>query len=311
MQVYVNGEFVPREQAKISVFDNGYLFGDGVFEGIRAYGGRIFRLEEHIDRLFDSARAIWLAIPHSRQELMDICAETCAVNDLDDSYIRLVVSRGEGDLGLNPKCAGKPNVVCIAAQISLYPEEFLEKGLRMVTAATRRNYGEVLPPQVKSCNYLPNIMARIEAVNAGAHEAVCMSREGYVAECTGDNIFIVKDGIVKTPHHGTGLLRGITRKAVLEICERLGLPSQETFMNRWDLYTADEIFVSGTAAEVVPVSEIDMRPVGSGHQGPLTRRIREAFRKLVRNEGYPIRRAAAPSRPESACARDPLACGVD
>jgi branched-chain amino acid aminotransferase len=231
--VYVNGRFVPREEAKVSVFDNGYLFGDGVFEGIRAYGGRIFRLEEHIDRLFDSAKAIWLRIPGSHQEMMDICADTCAANGLDSAYIRLVVSRGEGDLGLDPRNAGQPNLVCIASQITLYPEEFIEKGLRVITAATRRNYGEVLPPQVKSCNYLPNIMARIEAVNAGAHEAVCMSREGYVAECTGDNIFVVKDGIVKTPHHGAGLLRGITRKAVLELCASLALPTQETFMNRW------------------------------------------------------------------------------
>lgn len=286
--VYLNGSFVPKDQAKVSVFDHGYLYGDGVFEGIRAYAGRIFRLEEHIDRLYDSAQAICLNVPLTRPEMAEVCAQTCARNGIEDGYIRLVVSRGEGSLGLDPQSAKEANVVCIASQIQLYPEEFIEKGLRLVTAATRRSYGEVLAPQVKSCNYLPNIMACLEARNAGAHEAICMSREGYVAECTGDNIFIVKDGILKTPHHGVGILRGITRKAVLEIAADLDIPAEETFLNRWDVYSADEIFVTGTAAELVPVTDVDARTIGDGVQGPMTRRLREAFHRLVRSEGYPI-----------------------
>lgn len=288
MQIYINGNFVPEEDAKISVFDSGYLYGDGVFEGIRAYNGRVFRLEEHIDRFYDCARAINLKLKESKEEVCRIVAETCAKNGMKDAYIRLVASRGCGDMGLNPATKKNPTVVCIACQISLYPEEEVKKGITVITAATRRNYGEVLAPQIKSLNYLPNIMARLEAHNAGAVEAVCMSREGYVAECTGDNIFVVKDGVVKTPHPGIGILLGITRKAVMEIVRGTGQEVQETFMNRFDLYTADEIFVTGTAAEVVPVSKIDGREVGSGKIGPVTAAIREKYIALVNSEGYPI-----------------------
>lgn len=288
MQVYINGKFVPEEEAKISVFDSGYLYGDGVFEGIRAYNGRVFRLEEHIDRFLDCARAISLRLGESKEELCKIVAETCAKNDMRDAYIRLVASRGAGDMGLNPATKKNPSVVCIACQIALYPEEEVKKGINVIVAATRRNYGEVLAPQIKSLNYLPNIMARLEAHNAGASEAICMSREGYVAECTGDNVFVVKNGVLKTPHPGIGILLGITRKAVMEIARGMNKEVQETFMNRFDLYTADEIFVTGTAAEVVPVSRIDGREVGDGKIGPITEEIRKRYMQMVQAEGYPI-----------------------
>lgn len=292
--VYMDGKFVEKEEAKVSVFDHGFLYGDGIFEGIRAYNGRVFRLEEHIDRLYDSARAIWLPISMPKKEMMEVVAESCRRNKLRDAYIRLVVSRGVGDLGLDPrKCHGNASVICIADKIALYPEEFYEKGLTVITAATRRNYGEVLAPQIKSCNYLPNIMAKIEAVNADAQEAVCMSREGFVAECTGDNIFIVKNGVLKTPHPAVGILIGVTRKMAMELACKQGYCVEETFMNRFDLYTADEIFLTGTAAEVVPVVRIDGRDVGEGKPGPVTKSIRGAFVKAVREEGYPIYPEAA------------------
>ncbi len=286
--VYVNGEFVPEGKAAISVFDSCFLYGDGVFEGIRAYNGRVFRLEEHVDRLYDSAQAIMLKIPTTKEKMCDIVARTCRENNLKDCYIRLVVTRGSGNMGLNPFTKSNPSIVCVATQIELYPEEFVNKGLKVVTAATRRTYGEILPPQVKSCNYLPNIMARIEAVNAGAQEAICMTREGYVAECTGDNIFFVKGGVIQTPDPGVGILLGITRKAIFDIADANDIPVKESFLTRFDVYTADEIFVSGTAAEIVPVREVDGRIIGEGTIGPVTKRIREQYQKLVSSEGYPI-----------------------
>ena len=287
--VYMNGKFVPKEEAKVSVFDHAFLYGDAVFEGIRAYNGRVFRLEEHIDRLYDSAKAIWLEIEMPKKEMMEVVAESCRQNNLKNAYIRLVVSRGVGDLGLDPrKCHGNSSIICIADKIALYPEEFYEKGLKAITAATRRNYGEVLAPQVKSNNYLPNIMAKIEAITAGCLEAICMSREGYVTEGTGDNIFIVKDGVLKTPHPAVGILKGVTRKAIMELAEQEGIPVEETFMNRFDVYTADEIFFTGTAAEVIPVVEVDSRKIGDGVPGPITRKLRSLFMDLVKKEGYPI-----------------------
>ncbi|ACZ19836.1 branched-chain amino acid aminotransferase [Thermanaerovibrio acidaminovorans DSM 6589] len=288
MLVYVNGELLPKDEAKVSVFDHGYLYGDGVFEGIRAYRGRIFRLKEHLDRLYDSAKAICLSVPLAKEEMREVCVKTCRANGIVDGYIRLVVSRGEGDLGLNPHKAPKPTVVCIAATIQMYPEEMVRRGLNIITAATRRSYGEVLSPQVKSCNYLPNIMAVMEALNAGAQEAVCMSREGYVAECTGDNIFVVKDRVVKTPHPSCGILKGVTRDAVIQLAREMGLEVEEGHLTRYDLYTADEIFLTGTAAEVVPVGRIDGRPVGEVVPGELTMQLREAFQQLVQREGHPI-----------------------
>lgn len=280
--VYIDGKFVPKEEAKVSVFDHAFLYGDAVFEGIRAYNGRVFRLEEHIDRLYDSARAIWLEIKIPKKEMMEIVAESCRKNNLKDAYIRLVVTRGVGDLGLDPrKCHGNASIVCIADKIALYPEEFYEKGLKAITAATRRNYGEVLAPQVKSNNYLPNIMAKIEAITAGCLEAICMSREGFVTEGTGDNIFIVKDGTLKTPHPAVGILKGVTRKAIMELAEQEGIPVEETFMNRFDVYTADEIFFTGTAAEVIPVVEVDSRKIGEGVPGPITKKLRKIGRAHV------------------------------
>lgn len=288
MEIYLNGKFCNEDEAKISVFDSGLLYGDGIFEGIRAYNGRVFRLEEHIDRFYDSAKAISLKLKETKPEMCKIVADTCARNKMRDAYIRLVATRGCGDMGLNPATKKNPTIFCIACQIALYPEEEVRKGITVIVPPTRRNYGEVLAPQIKSLNYLPSIMARLEAHNAGAVEAICMSREGYVAECTGDNVFVVKNGIVKTPHPGIGILLGITRKAVIEIAKDMGLPVEETFMNRFDLYSADEIFISGTAAEVVPVAKIDGREVGNGGIGPITEKIRDRYLKLVREEGYPI-----------------------
>lgn len=285
--IYVNGEFCPEEEASISVFDHGFLYGDGVFEGIRAYSGRIFRLEEHIERLYDSAKAIWLEIPMTREEMMEVCAESCRRNSLVDGYIRLVVSRGVGDLGLDPrKCSSGATIVCIAASVKAFPEELYEKGLKVITAATRRNYGEVLAPQIKTCNYLPNIMAKIEAITAGCFEAICMSREGYVSEGSGDNIFIVKNGVIRTPHTAAGILNGVTRKSVIEIGEKRGFKVEETFLNRYDLYTADEIFLTGTGAEIIPVIEIDSRVIGDGKPGPVSEKIRKDYHDIVRSEGY-------------------------
>jgi branched-chain amino acid aminotransferase len=288
MEVYLDGKFVPEEEAKVSVFDSGLLYGDGVFEGIRAYNGRVFMLKEHIDRLYDCAKAIAIKIEETKEEMCRIVLETCARNNMKDAYIRLVVTRGRGDMGLNPATKKHPSVICIACQITLYPEEEVRKGISVITAATRRNYGEVLAPQIKSLNYLPNIMARLEAHNAGAAEAICMSREGYVAECTGDNVFVVKDGVVKTPHPGVGILLGITRKAIFKIARDMGKEIDETFMNRFDLYTADELFVSGTAAEIVPVGVIDGRTVGKGGIGPVTEEFRKRYKEMVNSEGTKI-----------------------
>lgn len=286
MKIYIDGVFYPKEEAKVSVFDHCLLYGDGIFEGIRVYNGRVFRMEEHMERLWESAACINLKIPASQDEMKEIIAGTCRENGIADGYVRLLVTRGAGDLGLNPQKCPVASVICIAAQIQLYPAEFVEKGLRVITAATRRNYGEVLAPQIKSCNYLPNIMGVIEANNAGAQEAIFMTREGYVAECTADNIFVVKKGTLKTPHHGAGILRGITRGVVLELAERLAIPAEETFLNRWDLYTADEMFITGSAAELVPISEIDSRVIGG--MGPITRRLGEAFTEEAQTTGYPI-----------------------
>ncbi|MBN1332428.1 MAG: branched-chain-amino-acid transaminase [Synergistales bacterium] len=285
--IYVNGKFLPSEEAMISVFDHGFLYGDGVFEGIRAYSGRIFKLEEHMDRLYDSAKAIWMDIPLSKQEMMEVCAGSCRRNGIVDGYIRLVVSRGVGDLGLDPrKCDRGPTIVCIAATVEAFPEELYEKGLKVITAATRRTYGEVLAPQVKTCNYLPNIMAKIEAITAGMFEAICMSREGYVSEGSGDNVFIVKDGVIKTPHPAAGILKGVTRQTIIDLARSGNYVVEETFLNRYDLYTADEIFLTGTGAEIIPVIEIDSRIIGDGTPGPVSREMRKEYLELVRREGY-------------------------
>lgn len=286
--IYFDGQFVDQEEAKVSVFDHGLLYGDGVFEGIRAYHGRVFKLKEHIARLFESARHIALDPGLTREEMMEVVLETCRRNNLRDAYIRLVVTRGKGDLGLDPRKCPKPLIFCIAAQIQLYPEELYEKGLELVTVATRRNIPDALDPRIKSLNYLNNILAKIEAARAGAPEGLMLNKEGYVAEATGDNIFIVKDGHLYTPPAYIGLLEGITRNTVLELARRLGLSAEERVFTRHEVYAADECFLTGTAAEVIPVVQLDSRPIGDGRPGPVTRRLISHFRELTKTEGPEI-----------------------
>ncbi|MGM0471724.1 MAG: branched-chain-amino-acid transaminase [Bacillota bacterium] len=287
-KVYLDGEFVNKEDANISVWDHGLLYGDGIFEGIRAYNGRIFRFEEHIDRLYESAKAIMLDIPLSREEMEEAVIETLRVNDLEDGYVRLVITRGRGDLGLDPTFCETPTVIIIASDIELYPEEFYEDGLEVVTVPTRRNIPEALNPRIKSLNYLNNILAKIEANRAGVLEAVMLNNEGYVAECTGDNIFIIKDDKLITPPVHAGALKGIKREVVLEIAPKLGLETSEELFTRHDLYTADECFLSGTAAEVIPVVKIDGREIADGQPGDYTWDLIERFRERANNEGQEI-----------------------
>lgn len=286
--VYIDGQFLPEGEAKISVFDHGLLYGDGVFEGIRFYKERVFRLEEHIDRLFDSAKAIHLEIPATREEVCRIVVDTIAKNGLKDGYVRLLITRGVGELGLSPYRCKTASIVVIASTISLYPEEKYEKGLILATCATRRPTHDSLSPAVKSLNYLSNIMAKVEAMAAGAEEGVMLNSEGLVAECTGDNIFIVKKGVIYTPTVSSGALYGITRNVVIELARAAGYELQEVQLSRYDLYTADELFLTGTAAEVVPVSEYDKRVIGDGKPGPVTRRLIADFRNLVESTGTPI-----------------------
>ncbi|NLU50763.1 MAG: branched-chain-amino-acid transaminase [Syntrophomonadaceae bacterium] len=286
--IYLNGEFVPEEEAKISVFDHGFLYGDGVFEGIRAYHGKVFRLQEHIDRLYDSAKAINLAVPLTKEEMIEVVCETCRRNNLTDAYIRLVISRGKGDLGLDPNKCPQPTIVNIASSITLYPEELYRIGLSVITVPTRRNIPEGVNPRIKSLNYLNNIMAKIEANIAGVPEAVLLNQEGFVAECTGDNIFIVKNGVLKTPAPYLGILEGVTRNAVIELAQKRGIPVQETVLPRYDLFTADECFLTGTAAELIPVTKIDDRVIGNGEPGPIFNQLLEDFRELVKVDGVDI-----------------------
>lgn len=288
LQILIDGEYYAEADAKISVFDHGLLYGDGVFEGIRFYHDRVFRLEEHIDRLFDSAKAIHLAIPATRDEVCRMVVDTIAKNDLHDGYVRLIATRGTGALGLSPYQCEKGSIICIASTITLYPKEYYDDGLILATCATRRPTHDTLSPSVKSLNYLSNVMAKVEALAAGAQEGVMLNTEGYVAECTGDNIFIVKNGVIYTPTVASGSLNGITRKAVMELIEEVGLPLKEIQMARYELYTADEMFLTGTAAEVVPVREYDKRVIGDGKPGPITRQMLAAFRNLVETTGTPI-----------------------
>jgi branched-chain amino acid aminotransferase len=286
--VYVNGQYLPKEEAKISVFDHGFLYGDGVFEGIRAYNGRVFRLKQHIDRLYNGARAIMLDIPLTKQEMTEVVLETLRKNRLRDAYIRLVVSRGEGDLGLDPKKCGKPTIICITDKIVLYPDKMYEEGLEIITAATRRNPAEGVNPQMKSLNYLNNIMAKIEANLAGVPEAMILNTEDYVAECTGDNIFIVKDGVLITPPPYVGILVGVTRNTIMELAEQMGIKVEEKVFTRYEVFTADECFLSGTAAEAIPVVKVDGRIIGGGKPGPITRKLMVAFKELIKTEGEKI-----------------------
>ncbi len=286
--IYLNGSFVPEEEAKISVFDHGFLYGDGVFEGIRAYHGKVFRLGEHIDRLYDSAKAINLEIPLTKDEMIEVVCETCRRNNLTDAYIRLVVSRGAGDLGLDPRKCPRPTIVNIASSITLYPEELYQTGLTVITVPTRRNIPEGVNPRIKSLNYLNNIMAKIEANIAGVPEAVMLNQEGFVAECTGDNIFIVKNGVLKTPPPYAGILEGVTRNAVIELAQKRGIPVAEVMLPRYDLFTADECFLTGTAAELIPVTKVDDRVIGNGKPGPIFLQLLEDFHELVKVDGIDI-----------------------
>lgn len=283
LKVFINGKLLDREEAAISVFDHGLLYGDGVFEGIRVYNGRIFRCDEHVERLFHSAHAIALEIPMSRAEVVNAMEETLSVNGLKDAYIRLLVTRGAGDLGLNPFLCSDPQVIIIADSIALYPPEFYESGLELVTVATVRNHPSAVSPRMKSLNYLNNVLAKIECVQAGVQEGVMLNKDGYVAECTGDNIFIVCDGQLHTPPVHAGILAGITRAVVLELAEQAGIPALERDLTRFDLFVADECFLSGTAAELVPVVRIDGRVIGDGAPGSLTRRLLAMFRDLTKN----------------------------
>lgn len=300
--VYVSGEFVPKEQARISVYDHGFLYGDGVFEGIRAYSGRVFKLEEHIERLYRSARAIMLEIPHTPDEMSELVLETCRRNQLTDGYIRVVVSRGPGDLGIDPRnCHGAASVVIIADRLTMYPKSMYENGMAVITTSTRRNSPSALDPNIKSLNYLNNILAKIEvnrAAKAGGDvpvgEGLMLNLDGYVAEATGDNIFVVKGGSLLTPPTYVGILEGITRNTVIEVADRLGIACREQVFTMTAVYGADEVFLTGTGAEVIPVVRVDDRPIGDGTPGPVTRMLISAFQETVNSQGTEI----TPSDPE-------------
>lgn len=286
--IFMNGKLVPEQEAVISVFDHGYLYGDGVFEGIRAYNGRVFKLEEHVRRLYESAHSIMLKIPYSQEEMIKAVVDTVNANKLTDAYIRLVVSRGVGDLGLDPRKCKEAQVVIIADKIVLYPEELYDEGLTVITVATRRNIADALDPKLKSLNYLNNIHAKIEANRAGVLEALMTNSQGYISEGTGDNIFIYRKGKLITPPPYLGILEGITREAVIELAQEEGIPLQEAPFTRHDVYVADECFLTGTAAEVIPVIEADMRTIGTGKPGPVTRTLMEKFRELTQTTGTPL-----------------------
>ena len=285
LKVYINGKLMEKENAKVSVFDHGLLYGDGVFEGIRSYDGLVFKLKEHLDRFFESAKTLMLKIPLSRQEMSGAIIQTLKANRLKDAYIRLVVTRGEGDLGLDPRKCDRPTLIIITDRIVLYPKKLYREGLEIITVPTQRNIPSAVDPQIKSLNYLNNILAKIEAVNAGKEEAVMLNHAGYVAECTGDNIFIVKQGELLTPPTYVGALKGITRLAVITIARREKIPFREEVMTRHNLFNADETFLTGTAAEVIPVVKVDGRVIGNGKPGTLTLRIMQEFHKLTRTDG--------------------------
>lgn len=288
LTIYLDGEFVKEEEAKISVFDHGLLYGDGVFEGIRAYNGLVFKLEEHINRLYEGLQVLMLSVSLSKEEMGEVVRATCRRNNLNEAYIRLVVTRGCGDLGLDPKNCSAPNVFCIASAIQLYPQEMYEKGMEIVTASTRRNAPDTLNPRLKSLNYLNNILAKMEASRRGVPEALLLNREGYVAEATGDNIFIYKNGILYTPALYLGVLKGITRDTVIELARAEGMKVEESCFTLHDVYSADEVFLTGTAAEVVPVCCVDGRVIGSGQAGPVTKKLMTLYHELTQNNGSKI-----------------------
>lgn len=281
-QVYISGKLLPKEDAKISVYDHGLLYGDGVFEGIRVYGGGVFLLQEHIERLYESARAIRLEIPMSQSDMAAAVNQTVKANGIGDGYVRLVITRGAGGLGLDIRKTSHPQIIIIADTITLYPDEIYQNGMKLVTASTIRNHPGALNPRIKSLNYLNNIMAKIEGTDAGSVEALMLNHKGEVSECTGDNIFIVKSGVLKTPPPDAGILEGITRNAVIGLAKEAGIPFQEVAMTRHDIYIAEECFLTGTAAEVIAVVSLDGRPIGTGKPGPITQDLLKRFRNLTR-----------------------------
>lgn len=283
-QIFMNDRLVPAEQAMVSVYDHGLLYGDGIFEGIRVYNKRVFLLAEHIERLYESARAIRLVIPMTETQMAEAVEKTCAANSIVDGYVRLVVTRGAGALGLDIRKTANPQVIVIAATIKLYSEELYQQGLKIITASTIRNHPAALSPRIKSLNYLNNILAKIEGTDAGCEETLMLNHKGDVAECSGDNIFIVKRGILKTPPTDAGILEGITRNCVVQLAEKAKVPVQEVTLQRHDVYTADECFLTGTAAEVIAVVEIDGRKIGAGVPGPITQDLRQRFQKFARGE---------------------------
>ena len=282
LKIWIDGKLYDKADAKVSVYDHGLLYGDGVFEGIRVYNGRIFECQAHIDRLWASARAIRLSIPISREQMCGAIEETVRANNFKDCYVRAVVTRGPGDLGINPQKSPRPSVFIITDLISVYPKELYDKGIAIITSSVIRNHPNALSARIKSLNYLNNILAKIEANDAGVSEAVMLNHEGYVAECTADNIFIVRNGEVQTPAMTEGLLEGITRGVMLKLCRRMNVPCVEKRLERYDLYAADECFLTGTGAEVIPVTKIDGREVGTGQPGAMTRRLIDAFRVYIR-----------------------------
>lgn len=283
--IFINGEYKTKEEATISVFDHGFLYGDGVFEGIRVYDGNIFRCREHLERLYHSAKAIMLSIPYTIEEMEEALVETVRKNQLRNSYIRLVVSRGPGNLGLDPLRCPKPNVIIIAESLTLYPQELYENGLEIVTAATRRNSPDAIDPKIKSLNYLNNILAKLEAHRAGVEEALMLNSAGYVAECTADNVFLVKNGVLYTPPSYVGALEGITRQAIIDIAKKLGIEVKEEPFTLFSVYSADELLLTGTGAEVIPVVKVDNRQIADGKPGPVMKKLLAEFQKLVKVEG--------------------------
>jgi branched-chain amino acid aminotransferase len=281
-QIYISGKFFPQEDAKISVFDHGLLYGDGIFEGLRSYGGKVFRLQEHITRLYESAKAIWLTIPISADQMCAAVNESVKINKIEDGYIRLVVTRGAGTLGLDPNRCSNPQVIIIADAISLYPKELYENGLEIVTVSVQRMHPAALNPRIKSLNYLNNILAKIEGLQAGCIEALMLNHKGEVAECTGDNIFLVRQGALWTPPLEAGILEGVTRNAVIELARAAGITVRETPLTKHDVYIADECFLTGTAAEVISVVKVDNRVIGTGKPGAMTRDLEKRFKQLTR-----------------------------
>jgi len=285
LKIYINGEYFEKHQAKVSVFDHGFLYGDGVFEGIRSYDRLVFKLKEHIDRLYESAHGIMLSISLTKEEMAKAVVGALKLNNLDNAYIRLIVTRGAGDLGLDPRKCKNASIVIITDSIKLYPESLYKEGLSIITVPTPRNIPEALNPQIKSLNYLNNILAKIEAINSGCEEALMFTAQGYVAECTGDNIFIIKDNSLITPPAYLGILKGITRASVMGIAGKQGITVKEEVITRHNIYTADECFLTGTAAEIIPVIRVDKRIIGTGKPGKATLNLMKEFRKLTKTDG--------------------------